>query len=96
MCDREEFRSLRGRVEAVERADAVQQERLDRLSESVTRLADTLDSAYARQSRLIYFMIVLFALALVYGALGERGFNAVARAAAIEQETQQQEGNHDR
>lgn len=81
MCDKESYRDLRDRVNALERADAVQTEQIRTLFRSVEGIAET-SKLLNRLVMVLSLVMVLAILALVYGAVGHDGFNAVANAAA--------------
>lgn len=71
MCDKTEFHALKERVRTVE----VQQARLDEQIKTLFKSSQTMYRTIC-----IFFLILL--LAVVYGALGSKGFNAVTGAAA--------------
>lgn len=71
MCDKAEFHALKDRVRTVE----VQQARLDEQIKTLFKSSQTMYRTIC-----IFFLILL--LAVVYGALGSKGFNAVTGAAA--------------
>ena len=70
MCDKTSFSDLRNRVTVLETNAARFDEQIKTLFNSVSRL---------------YYVTVIFGLlmllAIIYGALGQRGFNAVTSAA---------------
>ena len=70
MCDKVEYRKIRERVEALERASVKFDEQLKTLFKS-------------SQTLFVVVCVAAFVmlLALIYGALGLRGFNAVTGAA---------------
>ena len=70
MCDREHFNDLRHRVETLEK-DSV------KFDEQVKTLFKSVNLLY--RVTLVGGLILL--LAVVYGALGDHGFNAVTRTA---------------
>ena len=85
MCDHQHFDTLRTRVDALE--DSVKEyhaktdERITTLFKSCDRLYESVGIA----RNLFYFVMLIFlivVLALVYGAVGQGGFNAVTSAAA--------------
>ena len=71
MCDRESFKELRDRVTELEQNAARFDEQIKTLFNSCSRL---------------YHVTVIFGLlmllALIYGALGSHGFNAVTQASS--------------
>lgn len=70
MCDRPAFEKLRDRVTRLEMSDASQDEKLK-----------TLFRAQRIQFWTVWGAFMMTLLALIYGALGPRGFNAVTNAA---------------
>ncbi len=70
MCDKVEYRKIRERVEALERASVKFDEQLKTLFKSSQTLF-----------RVVVVAAFAMLLALIYGALGQRGFNAVTGAA---------------
>ena len=70
MCDKTSFSDLRDRVTDLEKGAARFDEQIKTLFNSVSRL---------------YYVTVIFGLlmllAIIYGAVGQRGFNAVTSAA---------------
>lgn len=77
MCDRMHFDALRGRVDALEDSVAVYHAKTD---EQIKTLFESMKIA----RNIVYvmcFVTVVAVLALVYGAIGKNGFNAVTRAA---------------
>lgn len=88
MCDKESFARLRDQTEAntrqiadLAKSDAVQ-------SVQIANLAKATEAQGASQTRLVNRLVVaiigvllILVLAVVFGALGEKGFNAVAGAA---------------
>ena len=70
MCDRIEYRKIRERVEALEKASV----KFDEQLKTLFRSSQTLFRVFCVAA----FMMLL---ALIYGALGQRGFNAVSGAA---------------
>ena len=71
MCDHEAYAELRDRVTALEKGAVRFDEQIKTLFHSVTRLYHV---------TLLFGLLML--LALIYGAVGARGFNAVTGAAA--------------
>ena len=70
MCDKTEYRKLRDRVETLERTSVKFDEQLKTLFKSSQTLF-----------RVVCVAAFIMLLALIYGALGQRGFNAVTGAA---------------
>lgn len=93
MCDRENFRRLEDKVDGlsanVGAYHAATDEKLRTLFKSEEQLYLSLDRLSASATSLVriliaslVFIVTVTVFALVYGALGGDGFNAVARAAA--------------
>lgn len=72
MCDKPHFEELEDRVTKMETAYAVTGEQIKNLVKSVDRL-----------THVVYAFTFILLLAVVYGALGSTGFNAVTNAAKI-------------
>jgi len=70
MCDHQHFEDHEQRISALEKTDAVHDAKLDSITEQLRFQMYTVWGA---------FFLVL--LALIWGALGPRGFNAVTKAA---------------
>lgn len=70
MCDKAEFHRLRDRVEKLERDDAVTVEKIKTMVRWQWVQFWTISCAF-----------FLCLLALIFGAIGPKGFNAVAEAA---------------
>ena len=70
MCDKIEFEKLKDRMMSLEKSQLVQGEQIKTLFRS-SRL----------QFWTVWGITIILLLAVVYGALGPRGFNAVANAA---------------
>lgn len=71
MCDKIEFEKLKDRMMALEKSQLVQGEQIKTLFRS-SRL----------QFWTVWGITIILLLAVVYGALGPRGFNAVTTAAS--------------
>lgn len=86
MCDREHFERLEGRVDALEDSVAVYHaktdERLKTLFQTCERLSSTAAIMLKAALALLGTVLIVAVFALVYGAVGGDGFNAVTRAAA--------------
>lgn len=80
MCDRPAYEKLRERVDAIEKEsakhDAIQDEQLK-----------TLFTIVKTQSRIAWAFAFILLLAVIYGALGPRGFNAVTKVATHTSQT---------
>lgn len=88
MCDRESFAKLRDQTEqntqqinALAKRDAEQSVQIASLAKTTEKQGDNMMKLVNRLVMAIIGMLVLMALALIFGALGERGFNAVTKAA---------------
>lgn len=85
MCDREHFHNLEDRVDRLE--DSVIQyhartdERLKTLFQTCEKLSSTAATLLRAALTILGIVLVVSVFALVYGALGDHGFNAVTRAA---------------
>lgn len=90
MCDRESFGKIRDAIADLQKADAAQSEQIKTLFATTERQGKTIDTMTARLVMAVIGVLLILVLAVVFGALGERGFNAVASAAQLKQ--QQQEG----
>lgn len=86
MCDREHFEKLEGRVDVLEDSVAVYHaktdERLKTLFQTCERLSSTAAIMLKAALALLGTVLIVAVFALVYGAVGGDGFNAVTRAAA--------------
>ena len=88
MCDRESFAKIRDAIGDLQKVNAVQNEQIKTLFKTTeTQSADIKaqnDNMVKLVNRLVLAIIgiiVLVVLALIWGALGERGFNGVTGAA---------------
>ena len=86
MCDREHFDELRGRVDALEDSVAVYHaktdERIKTLFQTCEKLSDTATLVLKAALALLGTVLLVAVFALVYGAVGQSGFNAVTQGAA--------------
>ncbi len=87
MCDRESFAKLRDQTEAntkqineLAKRDAEQSVQIADLAKTTERQGDNMMKLVNRLVMAIILILLLMALAVVFGALGERGFNAVTKA----------------
>lgn len=81
MCDKESFAKIRDAIADLQKADAVQSEQIKTLFAVTKKQGEQQDRL---TSRLVWAAVValfLALLAVIYGALGERGFNGVTKAA---------------
>ena len=88
MCDKESFAKLRDQTEAnskqiadLAKSDAVQSEQIKTLFHTTEKQGDNQLKLVNRLVIAVIVVLILAVLALVFGALGEKGFNAVTRAA---------------
>ena len=88
MCDKESFAKIREQTEAntkqiadLAKSDAVQSEQIKTLFHTTERQGDNQLKLVNRLVIAVIVVLILTVLALVFGALGEKGFNAVTRAA---------------
>lgn len=81
MCDREEFAKIRDAIVELQKADAVQSEQIKTLFATTKEQGNTQKTLVNRMLMLVGIVLVLAVLALIWGGLGERGFNAVTNAA---------------
>ena len=88
MCDHESFAKLRKQTEKnsqqiseLARRDAVQSVQIEGLSKSIEAHGNSQMKLVNRLVMAIIGVLIILVLAVVFGALGERGFNAVTRAA---------------
>ncbi len=85
MCDREHFDTLRNRVDALEDSVKEYQAKTDERIVTLFKSCDRLYESVGIARNMIYFVMIIFlivVLALVYGAVGHGGFNAVTHAAS--------------
>ncbi len=88
MCDHESFAKLRKQTEKnsqqiseLARRDAVQSVQIEALSKSIEAQGNNQMKLVNRLVMAIIGVLVILVLAVVFGALGERGFNGVMKAA---------------
>jgi len=81
MCDRESFAKIRDAIGELQKADAVQSEQIKTLFHVTERQGDTQTRLVNRLVLAVIGVLILAVLALIFGALGKEGFNAVTRAA---------------
>lgn len=81
MCDHESFAKIRGAIGELQKADAVQSEQIKTLFNVTERQRDTQTKLVNRLVLAVIGVLILAVLALIFGALGERGFKAVTTAA---------------
>ena len=81
MCDRESFGKIRDAIAYLQKADAVQSEQIKTLFNTTKEQGENQKAVVNRLLWIVAGIIVIAVLALVYGALGDKGFNAVTSAA---------------
>ena len=79
MCDRESFAKIRDAISDLQKAGAVQSEQIKTLFHVTERQGDTQTRLVNRLVLAVIGVLILAVLALIFGALGEHGFNAVVR-----------------
>jgi len=86
MCDRESFAKLRDQTEAnskqiaeLAKSDAVQSVQIKNLAQVATKQSESQQKMLNRLVVAIIAIVILALLALIWGAIGEHGFNAVMR-----------------
>lgn len=85
MCDHEHYTSLAQRVDKLEGSVAVYHaktdERIKTLFQTCEKLSDTATTILKTALTMLGIVLLIAMLALVYGAVGQSGFNAVTNAA---------------
>lgn len=85
MCDKPHFEELKGRVDALEDSvlvyHAKTDEQIKTLFNACRELNDSAKTLLKVFSVSLVFIVTVAVFALVYGAIGQSGFNAVTRAA---------------
>ena len=81
MCDKAEFAALRERIGEIEKSNAAQTAQIGALCESVRDLKITVQGAFSKLLWVCVIVMLLAVGALIYGALGDKGFHAVTNAA---------------
>ena len=85
MCDEDHFRRLEDRVDRLEDDVKVYHARTDERLKTLFQTCEKLSSTAATLLRaaltILGIVLIVSVFALVYGALGERGFKAVSTAA---------------
>lgn len=79
MCDRESFAKIRDAIGDLQKADAVQSEQIKTLFHTTEKQGDNQQRLVNRLVLAVVGVLILAVLALIFGALGERGFNSVAK-----------------
>lgn len=81
MCNQASFAKIRDAIGKLQKADAVQSEQIKTLFRTTERQGDTQTKLVNRLVLAVIGVLILAVLALIFGALGEHGFNGVTRAA---------------
>lgn len=81
MCNQKAFAKIRDAIGELQKADAVQSEQIKTLFKTTEKQGDTQTRLVNRLVLAVIGVLILAVLALIFGALGERGFNGVTRAA---------------
>ena len=79
MCDRESFAKIRDAIGELQKADAVQSEQIKTLFKTTEAQGESQKAVVNRLLWIVAGVLALAVLALIFGALGEHGFNAVVR-----------------
>ena len=79
MCDQEAFAKIRDAIADLQKADAVQSEQIKTLFNTTKEQGDTQKAMVNRLLWIVSIVFMLAILALVYGAIGQHGFNAVVK-----------------
>ena len=79
MCNRESFAKIRDAIGDLQKADAVQSEQIKTLFHTTEKQGDNQQRLVNRLVLAVVGVLILAVLALIFGALGERGFNSVAK-----------------
>lgn len=85
MCDRESFAKLREAIFELQKTDAVQSEQIKTLFNASKTWAAITKMMFG----FISLIMLITILALVYGALGSKGFNAVTKSVPAVMQAQQ-------
>ena len=81
MCDKAAFDRVRDSIIDLQKADAIQSEQIRMLFRTTETQGERQDKLTNRLVVAVLGVLALTVLALVWGALGERGFNGVTKAA---------------
>ena len=80
MCDRESFAKIRDAIGELQKANVAQNEQLKTLFNITERHGKTIDKLTTLLVTAMISMMFLLLCAVIYGALGQNGFNAVTSA----------------
>ena len=87
MCNRESFAKIRDAIGDLQQADAVQSEQIKTLfktteqqSKDIKEQSNDMVKLVNRLVLAIIGVLLILAFAVVFGALGEHGFNAVVKS----------------
>ena len=81
MCDAASFAKIRDAIDELQKADAVQSEQIKTLFRTTEKQGASMFAIVKLLAVTVVGVLVIAVLALVFGALGERGFRAVTTAA---------------
>lgn len=91
MCDAASFAKIRDAIDELQKADAVQSEQIRTLFHITEKQGASMFAIVKLLAATVVGVLVIAVLALVFGALGERGFHAVTTAAPTALSISQQE-----
>lgn len=80
MCDRKSFAKIRDAIVALQKADAVQSEQIKTLFHTTEQQGENQTRLTNRLVLAVLLVLIIVVLALVFGALGEHGFNCITKA----------------
>lgn len=80
MCDRESFAKIRDAIGDLQKADAVQSEQIKTLFKTTEAHGTQMNSLTTRLVWAIVVALFISVAAIVYGAIGAHGFNAVMQS----------------
>ena len=81
MCDEAAFAEIRESIDELRKTDAVQSEQIKTLFRTTEKQGASMFAIVKLLAVTVVGVLVIAVLALVFGALGERGFRAVTTAA---------------
>ncbi len=81
MCDKPSFNKIRESIAALQRENAVQTEQIKTIFKVTAAQGEQQNRLTARLVWAIIVALFISVLAVVYGALGQNGFNAVTHTA---------------
>ena len=80
MCDHESFAKIRDAISDLQKADAVQSEQIKTLFHTTEKQGESQQKLVNRLVVAVLLVLIIAVLALVFGALGKEGFNAVVKS----------------